>query len=218
MSNVALLWDIDGTLLHSKEKLAVDLRAAYAALGVLLSEEESYSLQWEELATAKGVLMSRFWEVFDSERQSWRDSLEAGIASFYPDSLPILKKLKERAVPMYVATRSTLSETESKLGWGNVRSHFEEVYISPLDRINFPNKKNEVLRAIGDIQKNYPAVDKIFFVGDSEVDDIGAIVEIREERGLKNILSVYIDRMNKPLKRFQADYTIKALNELESLF
>jgi len=178
-----LLLDLDGTMLDSKPKLVKDVRETYGLIGVPL--EEAVTDDWVKAAEKYGRTKEAFWNAFREVRKtrSWQYCLEHGEAPLFPETLSTLEQLANLGYNrMAIVTRSEPKETNEKLDYHKaLRAFFppDKVFITPLDKKEFPTKIREALAAINHLHlaSNF-GLGNIYMIGDAS-DDTSTAADIK---------------------------------------
>ena len=141
----------------------------------------------------------------------------AGEVKFYPDAQEVLEYMVGVKHPIGLVTRSAEAETGAKLDYFNLRKYFGELIgITPTDRKKAADKGVEALEVLAKM-KPYSDSGVIRFVGDTE-DDVNTANVLRRIIPNKNVKSVLVDRLGKPLT-VNPDYIITRLgNDLLKLY
>ena len=134
----ALLFDFDGTLLNSGDKVPLDVQAAFEMLGTQLPlEEAGASKNWEATAAKYGYSKDQFWHAFKRARESWAESLKKGKAQLYEDAKPALDRLvADGYINLALVTRSVPEETMVKVLELGLGDYFSAIKVTPPDNLH----------------------------------------------------------------------------------
>jgi len=216
----ALLFDLDGTLLDSREKLAVEVQQALRTLGTDISLEEARAAEdWKELAVRHGHRLDRFLAAFDTVRTPWETYLQQHKVHLYGDAPGTLEDLSGKGYPMALVTRSSVPDTQAKVSHAGLERYFSVVEVTSPKRDVAPSKVVEANKAFRRLANGRP-LGAVYMIGDNESDDIGTAHELREQLQPEGVVveSVYVNRNNKPCRTFRPDYEIGDLSKLVSVF
>ena len=203
------IFDIDGTLINSKQKLNSDVKRAFYNLGYNLANEDiENSKNWYELAEQYGITRELFDKEFN-KRKTWEQSLKNGEALFFEDSISCIERLYSEGVILGVLTKSTLKYTNQKLDFHKLRKYFEDrVAVTNIDK---KSKRKEAISLINKI--NPTTVNSAYFIGD-QIEDVIVEKDVQSEYGL-NTKGIWLNRNNKKIPKKLISY--QQINSLEKL-
>ena len=134
----AVIFDCDGTLVDSLDVHLRSWKKAFEELGVKLREEESVKLRKEEIGKRFGKsvtaillevlpprLHGKMAELTKRKRQHFAGQLTS--LKLYPGVEKVLKELRERSIPMAVATSMSRESLHSSLQVLGIEKYFEVV-------------------------------------------------------------------------------------------
>ncbi len=180
------IFDLDNTLIDSAAKLRADVIGAMHRLGVEIASDQ-IGKNWYEMAANYGFSKEEFDEAFD-QRDTWEQSLEAGVVSIFPETIASLNQLRNAGIPLGLLSKSIPQYTEAKLkhfGLGKYFDYTETVH--PKE----PSKEigaNNLMKHFGvNGRKN-----QVYFIGDRSEDVAVATTTRRNFRC--NARGIYINR------------------------
>ncbi len=200
--DVALLLDLDGTLIDSKDKLARDVQATFRLLGKNISPEDVCNGDWELVAKKYGFSPGKFWDAFSKAREPWGVSLRNGRVKLYEDTVPTLDILTSSGYRnLALVTRSEPKETQEKVEHFNLRPYFRTIKVTPTSIREFPRKTKQAIEALEEMKDRERKFKHVYVIGDSQDDDIATAAELRDKLGQDRIKieGVYVNRENKQL-------------------
>lgn len=215
----ALLFDLDGTLLDSKEKLAIEVQRTLQTLGTDISLEEARTYEsWEDLAARHGHKKDAFWAVFDAVRTPWDTYLKQHRAHLYEEVPHVLEVLSEKGYPMGIVTRGSVREANAKVCHVGLEHYFPVIEGTSSKREVAPSKIVEASRAFRRLANGRP-LGAAYMIGDNEMDDVGTAYELREQLRPEGVVveSVYVNRNNKPCRKFRPDHELTDLGGLVNI-
>ena len=216
---VALIFDLDGTIIHSKDKLVQDIILTLETLGTDLTDVDPNDLMetsFQDLARKYGLGQEDFHQTFDRVRPSWEQAIADGTVYIYPDSIPALDMLVDnKYTKMGLVSRSEPSLTKTKLEAFDLAGYFKAVEVTPPDRDKFPFKTIAARKALDVLQKD-SEIHQVYLIGDSESDDIGTARDLKAitRRMRFDVKSVYVNRNDRSLRRLKADHEVRDLSDL----
>ena len=206
-----ILFDLDGTLLDSKEGITKSVQYALKKLGVVVEDrrelvrfigpplQESFE-NFYGVDGRKGIQLYR--ECFVGEKKMLENEI-------YPGIPELLTQLKESGKKLVVATSKPTEYSKIILNHFGLASFFEEIQGSELDLSLV--EKEDVIRVVLEKFPDYPK-EKIIMIGDRRHDIHGAKVN-----GLKSIGVLYGYGSREELETAGADQIVEAAEELYPL-
>ena len=189
----AAIFDLDNTLIDSKNKLKIDVVNAFKMLGKPINPEE-IGKDWYALAENYNIGKEEFDQAFD-KRKSWEQALKDGDAPIFPETYKVLDELRDKGVRMSVLSKSIPSYTQTKLDYFNLTKYFEQmVTIHPRE----PTKTQgaiEVIKAM-----NPKTIQKAYFIGDKK-EDVTIANNINEKYQLST-QGIYVNRNGTELEGY----------------
>lgn len=166
---VAIIFDLDGTLLNSLDDLGNAMNATLLEFGYPIHPMESYKTFVGNglRKLCERALMSpkdNFDEIFARFLQNYEK--QESVAQVYPSVLETLKELNGQGIPIAVHTNKMQGFTDTIM-----KHFFHEIEFTQVigDRVDGKNKPNphHTLNIIADFPGN---IEHVYFVGDSDVD------------------------------------------------
>jgi Predicted phosphatases len=206
-----ILFDLDGTLLDSKEGITKSVQYALKKLGVVVEDrrelvrfigpplQESFE-NFYGVDGRKGIQLYR--ECFVGEKKMLENEM-------YPGIPELLTQLKESGKKLVVATSKPTEYSKIILNHFGLASFFEEIQGSELDLSLV--EKEDVIRVVLAKFPDYPK-EKIIMIGDRRHDIHGAKVN-----GLKSIGVLYGYGSREELETAGADQIVETAEELYPL-
>jgi len=206
-----ILFDLDGTLLDSKEGITKSVQYALKKLGVVVEDrrelvrfigpplQESFE-NFYGVDGRKGIQLYR--ECFVGEKKMLENEM-------YPGIPELLTQLKESGKKLVVATSKPTEYSKIILNHFGLASFFEEIQGSELDLSLV--EKEDVIRVVLEKFPDYPK-EKIIMIGDRRHDIHGAKVN-----GLKSIGVLYGYGSREELETAGADQIVETAEELYPL-
>jgi phosphoglycolate phosphatase-like HAD superfamily hydrolase len=206
---IVAVFDVDETLLQSGRKLKYDVVNAFSRLGKKITPEQVAG-DWYKLASDYGLSKEDFDREFD-KRKSWLESLKAGEAPLYPDSIPCLETLTEQGVRLVALSKSIPEYTDIKLRYHDLKKYFEAVEtVHPKE----PNKVQGALNLLGRMTPE--TLERAYFIGDRP-EDVTVADEVSKELKIETI-GLYLNRSLKPSPEEVSKYCqIKSLEEIPEI-
>lgn len=168
-----ILFDLDGTLLDSKEGITKSVQYALKKLGVEVSDrrelvkfigpplQESFE-NFYQVDGLKGIQYYR--ECFVGQQKMLENEI-------YPGVVELLDKLKQKKKKLVVATSKPTVYSKTILDHFCLSSYFEEIQGSELDLSLI--EKGDVIRVLLERYSEIPK-DRIIMIGDRKHDILGA--------------------------------------------
>jgi len=206
-----ILFDLDGTLLDSKEGITKSVQYALKKLGVVVEDrrelvrfigpplQESFE-NFYGVDGRKGIQLYR--ECFVGEKKMLENEI-------YPGIPELLTQLKESGKKLVVATSKPTEYSKIILNHFGLASFFEEIQGSELDLSLV--EKEDVIRVVLAKFPDYPK-EKIIMIGDRRHDIHGAKVN-----GLKSIGVLYGYGSREELETAGANQIVETAEELYPL-
>lgn len=199
------VFDLDNTLIDSKEKLTADVVQTFARLGKTITPEE-VSGDWYALAKTYGIDR----EIFDREfgnRKTWQQSLEDREVPIFPETREVLESLKQREVRLALLSKSIPEYTEVKLDYFDLRKYFEQVAtVHP----KVPDKNQAAVDLVSRL--NPGTIDRAYFIGDKEEDVVAA--DVVGDKYELNSSGIYVNRKGEQLQKYRS---VKSLDEIPEI-
>ena len=223
----AIIYDMDNTLINSRIKLGWDVKNAFARLGTTITLEEAQTTKnWEALATTHGHTLAEFWSSFN-KRETWKESIQQGTATIFPETIPILKTLQEKEYRLVLVSRSEEKETMEKVQGFGLQTFFKKPYLVAPKRIRETRSKTKTIGYMNALDQEgiaaelitatqtIPIPTTIFIVGDSE-EDVWAGEALRRwtkthpPYSQTTIITILVDRQGRK-QTTRAQYTVQDL-------
>jgi phosphoglycolate phosphatase-like HAD superfamily hydrolase len=151
----AVLFDLDGTLVDSEEKIKNDFVQAFAAFGEVFDKSimrlgtarASFSAdRLVELKRAKSLkehgrdltsdeisaLRAQFIVLFERIFSDWTEAIKQKTVQLFPETIDVLEKLKKTGFKMLVVSRSTAEAARAKIVGLGLSSYFPKQYVVPI--------------------------------------------------------------------------------------
>lgn len=185
--------DLDGTLIDSTGKLRNDVVEAFGRLNRKINPEEIVG-NWYMLAEKYGISRDEFDRSFD-KRKSWKEALERGEISIFPETRRCLEYLKSNGARLGLLSKSIPEYTNQKIDYFDLRKYFEAI------QTVHPREKSKLGGAIEIIKKLNPeTIMEAYFIGDKE-EDVSVSKEISRIYKI-NSHGIYINRDNNTLNEY----------------
>lgn len=206
-----ILFDLDGTLLDSKEGITKSVQYALKKLGVEVSDrrelvrfigpplQESFE-NFYQVDGLKGIQYYR--ECFVGQQKMLENEI-------YPGVVDLLENLKQKKKRLVVATSKPTVYSKTILDHFRLAPYFEEIQGSELDLSLI--EKEDVIRVV---LEKYSEVlkEKIVMIGDRKHDILGARIN-----KIDNIGVLYGYGSREELQNAGAEKIVETALELESL-
>lgn len=206
-----ILFDLDGTLLDSKEGITKSVQYALKKLGVEISDrrelvkfigpplQESFE-NFYQVDGLKGIEYYR--ECFVGQQKMLENEI-------YPGVVELLEKLKEKKKKLVVATSKPTVYSKTILEHFRLAPYFEEIQGSELDLSLI--EKEDVIRVVLE-QYSSVSKDRIVMIGDRKHDILGAKIN-----RIDNIGVLYGYGSKEELQTAGAEKIVNTALELEML-
>lgn len=212
----ALIFDLDGTLIDSRLKTAKDVQHVYRQWGAELPLEDILDMSdFSKPAEQYGHTRKEFGKMMLQHMKPWQEALREGDVIMYDDVEPALEHLTGEGYRIHLATRSRPEFTQAKVDHFGLGKYFRTIQVVDVDKKRFPTKKTAVRDALDHDYAQHALIMNLYFVGDSEADDLGTAEELKKDEDFPfPVFGVYANRAQKPLKRIRPDYTVDTMTEL----
>jgi len=201
-----VIFDLDGTLIDSEDKLKADFIGAMTRLGIKISSEEA-NQEWYKVTDKHGISKKNFNKSFN-QRKTWKQSLEEKEVSIFPETKQSLEELADNEVRMALLSKSTPKYTYAKLEHFDLKKYFEIIRtVHPEEQ----SKEKEALKIALDTNSKQP-VSKFYFIGDRE-EDITVYKELKRKYTI-DTQGIYINRDGKTLRNYTSAKNIKEANKI----
>jgi len=183
------VFDLDGTLIDSNQKLTNDMIGAMKRLGITIMPEDTHG-DWYKLAAQYNISKEELNESFD-KRKTWAESLSDGEVNVFPDTYRTLESLRSAGVKLGLLSASVPKYTEQKLNYfPELRKFFKDNI-----EVVHPEKGTKSREARSLIDKLDPG--EAYFIGDRvgdvEIVAVGRKLEI-PSRG------IYVNRNDRQIE------------------
>lgn len=215
MSIKNVLFDLDGTIIDSKEGIINSVLISLKDLGI---EENDHEKLIEFLGPP---LFESYTKIYQLNYEDYKKALdvfhayyvEKGIfeCEIYRGMEKFLSSLKEKGFKLYVATSKPEKEAVRVLKHLNLDKYFEFIGGSDGDHNTKRSTKKDVIKYVLETNK-IDNLSEVIMVGDRSHDIVGA-----KETSIKVIACTYGYGKREEFEKFEADYIIDNLDELESL-
>jgi len=205
---IGAIFDLDGTLIDSTDKLNLDVSNACKKIGIKIEPYEIKGRDWHELVESYGKSKDDFNKALD-EREPWAESLKKGRVSIFQDAIPCLNYLKNQGVRLSLLSKSIPKYTNLKVDYFNLKQYFENIVVTPFDA---PSKRKEAIDSV----KALIPIEKAYFIGDA-VGDVTIADDVEKELGIST-KGIYLSRDGKAIpKEVERYQQIKSLEELSGI-
>ncbi len=225
----AVIFDMDGTLINSADKLATDVKDALIRLGTNISlEEAKFAKDWVSLAKSHGYSEQDFWSSFN-KRDTWTESIRKGIATIFSETFQVLDSLQRENYRLVLVSRSEEKETMEKINGFGFNKYFKKPYLVAPKRLR---EKRSLTKTFGYLQAidqeglaaeflaavqtlEQPA--RLYVVGDRE-EDVWAGQALKRwiakdpKYQKAEIITILVDRDGLNSKT-RSDYVVRNLNQ-----
>jgi len=148
------LFDLDGTLINSEEKLKADLEHAFAKLGEVfdVSVFEDWSaviLQKKRMrmineqgrditSDEEKQIVKNLWNAIFENRtpQAWNEAIAKGTVTIFPEVINVLETLKNKGYKLLMLSRSEYQSTVVKAKMFGLDKYFPRQYITPIQALS----------------------------------------------------------------------------------
>ncbi len=208
MNNIALIWDLDGTLLNSYDVIVDAVYYVFKKYGYNKTKEElrkdaitySVSYLFEKIEKDKNIALSKLKEEYSKKTEDDNDKIK-----LMPNALKTLLKLKEIGIQNYVVTHRGKT-TNFVLSNNNIFDFFKEIITSQSGFARKPNKE-----AIEYLVKKYNLnKENTYYIGDRTLD-----MEFAANANIKSIL--YLPKDSYTVPSGSETYIISDLYEIIDL-
>ncbi|HII71151.1 TPA: HAD family hydrolase [Candidatus Woesearchaeota archaeon] len=204
-----ILYDLDGTLLDSYDRIVEGVLETFASFGKPVKREDCRpEVSWEWLCTKRDIDFQRFLQRYNELLMSAEEAIDREIIRPFPDTISTLEAMAEMGIKQAVITRKVreqeAGEMVDRFGLGRFLTG---IYVTPASKQQYPDKRSEAADAILDMVPTRG----VYIVGDSEPDDVGTGLVLKERLPIE-VNVVFLDRWEKGTTK--ADYLIKEIGEL----
>lgn len=208
--NLAIVFDLDNTLIDSRAKLKADVIEAMQRLGHYITPAEAGTRDWYTMAAKYGVSEQDFDASFD-KRKTWEESLQSGEVPIFLDTIPCLEKLAANGTRLALLSKSIQKYTDVKLEHFGLRDYFETVETVHLRN---PNKREGAISILETLGPS--TVKKAWFVGDKP-EDVVIAKDISDKYSLSTG-GIYVNRNNIPVPaEVEIYHSVKSLDEIQRI-
>ncbi|MBD3253159.1 HAD hydrolase-like protein [Candidatus Pacearchaeota archaeon] len=201
----ALVFDLDNTLINSKQKYERDVTEAFARLGYTVTPDQ-LGVNWYDFAESYGIPKQEFDESLD-KRKTWEQSLADGEVLIFPETHKVLTELSGRGIRLSLLSKSNPEYTQTKLDYFDLGRYFEFV-----ETIH-PKRPSKDTAAIELVKKMKPeTLRHIQFVGDRE-EDITCEQAVRDAFSGYALTTggIYVGRQGQQLQGYPS---VRSLEEI----
>ena len=208
MSDIAFIFDLDGTLIDSYGVIVSCLKQVYEEKGITLNEEEILK---EVLDTSVHFFIedmeNRYGIPFDELKERYSSISNIKLASIGPikHAKEMLDYLKSKNIPLYIFTHRGVS-TKATLLTTKINNYFDEVVTSLYGYPRKPYPDGLIYL----IDKYHLDKSKTYYVGDRSID-----IECASKAGIKSILYLPHPEIVKPTNK--ETYIIKDLLDIKNI-
>ncbi|MBS3094240.1 HAD family hydrolase [Candidatus Pacearchaeota archaeon] len=207
------VFDIDGTILDSRERMARELVWTAEQLGV--NTDYNIALanynKWSKFMEVYNITKSDFFNV-KGQGKTWKESLESKEARLYKDTLPCLEELSQRGIILATLTKSKPEYTWEKINYFGLEKYFgDRVAISDVKSSSKLEDAKKLVSQVG-----LENISKAYFIGD-QTGDVTIAPEIGQEFSV-NPNGIWINREYSGTPQELINFTqINSLEELSKI-
>jgi phosphoglycolate phosphatase len=210
MMNAPLIFDLDGTLIDSKPEIISTYQKVFKQVPPQTDTQVSELDFGQPLMRLLGALYTD-----ETEKQAARnlflelyDNSSYENTPLYEQVVEILRYLKSKQYPLFIATNKRLSPTLRILKAKAIDVFFTEVMANEMQPGIIITKSDMLFY----LKQKYE-MEEAYMIGDTYVDVTSA-----QEVGFKSVAVLYGYERAESLSKYQPDFTISRLSELKKWF
>ena len=215
------IFDLDGTLINSREEIVYSIKQACEKLNVMVNDDLLNDLIGFPINTIlQKSLISPSQKICSEITDEFRkiyDFKEIYSCTLYKGADEFLKELKENNKNIYILTNKPLLPTVRILDFLNIKSYFNDIYT--IDKIKDKKSKEEILYFIMEERNINPY--NTALIGDTTNDMIAAkrnnVLAISALWGYEKDKEKLIANSDLNIKNFISDKFFKEIDKFNNL-
>ena len=216
--NIVAVFDLDGTLIDSDNRLSRELIETFKGLDISITEREAaiegkrdkyvlaakYGVSKEDLDRSYGKIANRLGTL--------GDALHSGEITVYPETLSTLDSLRGNGIIMGLLTRATReSDVVRKVRHFQLGKYFGD-RIVVVSNNGHDTKYNG---AVDLLRKMQGQNDKVYCIGD-RAEDVVVASDLKRNNEI-DAEGIYVHRLNSPDTELTGYKRVKSLDEIPNL-